>query len=136
MYCQNCGNELNPGAKFCPVCGLQAKALSEAPVPDVDPKLSGKILVFGILSVAFGCSPFLISIVGIVMAIIGRCKIKAYRKAGVLPDGKAKAGNVLTFIGLWLSIGMTFVYGLMLIPSLAALQDGIVGVRDMVSQLL
>lgn len=30
MFCKHCGNELNPSAKFCKVCGTPVKNLSEA----------------------------------------------------------------------------------------------------------
>ncbi len=30
MFCPNCGNQINDGARFCPFCGVSA---SEAPAP-------------------------------------------------------------------------------------------------------
>lgn len=61
MYCTNCGNEIQPGAKFCPSCGSEAihaeagaafdetTAAAETPIPPSKPIKSFKFKLLAII---------------------------------------------------------------------------------------
>lgn len=124
MFCKFCGNEIADGVKYCPKCGAAAETTSAPTVdevftseftatPTVDPAVeqaknsrATKSLVFGILSLVFG------SIVGLIFAILGIKNAKAYAELnrGII-EGKAKAGKILSTIGIPLSI-ISFIYNL------------------------
>lgn len=102
MYCKKCGAETADGSAFCTMCGApvreQRQPAENAVRPDPTP-----IFVLGILSVV------LPAIGGLICAVICRKKIKAYLAEGGKLTGLAKAGNILSIVGLALSI-VTCVY--------------------------
>lgn len=63
MYCINCGNKLNEGAKFCPFCGKQVgyskKNINVTSAKVVDSKVN----------VLFVISSFFVPILGIIMFV-------------------------------------------------------------------
>ena len=63
---------------------------------------AGSALPFGILSLVFCGS----GILGLIFAIIGKKKAKAYAAEVGQLDGKAKVGSILATVGLILSIIM------------------------------
>ena len=114
MYCQNCGNELNPGAKFCPVCGAKIEAGPE-PVHDNGFSKALTILIFSIIGALFGLIPH-VSLIGVVFSAIARGMVVRFRKAGFQIGGEglvrkakvsgilAKTGSIVSIVGLIVSI--------------------------------
>lgn len=117
MYCKNCGNQIPDDASFCPACGATANA--EEPVfeaaPAAEPVTEAQpaaqlgntttLLVLAIIGLALGAS--WLAVGGIVVSAIAKKKIEAYVNAGGLLVGKAKVANILSRIGLPVSIVMT-----------------------------
>lgn len=106
MLCKNCGNEIADGAKFCASCGAIAESESQAydhvAINDFisdDEKVeraecSNKILIFGILSVAFSCT-FWLGIVGWILGSMCKKKVKEYEARFGPVSGKARVGKYL-----------------------------------------
>lgn len=65
--------------------------------------LGGKILKWGILSLAF-CETFFLSPLALIFAIIGKIRIGKYEKYFGEPTGRAKVGQIFTKIGFILAI--------------------------------
>lgn len=127
MFCTNCGNNIPDGSAACPVCGApvqvqqpqqpqqpayqqpayQQPAYQQPPYqqpmyqqPAADDG-SGSVLTFGILGLALSWIPVL----GLIFSIIGLKKSGAFAAAhGGTCFGKAKAGRILSIIGLVSSI--------------------------------
>ena len=119
MYCKNCGNEFEDGAKFCTSCGASVEAeapVEEAPVytieDAVDPlaeergNAGRRILALGICSVAF-VSTFFFSLIGWILAAVCRGKIRNYEEKFGPVSGIAKVGKGLSLGGLIGGIIMT-----------------------------
>ena len=66
---------------------------------------STKVLVFGILGLAFACSVYL-SILGIIFSAIGMSQANSFARANGAVFGKAKAGRILSKVGL--PVGIIF----------------------------
>ena len=67
---------------------------------------STKVLVFGILGLAFACS-FYLSILGIIFSAIGISQANNFARANGAVFGKAKVGRILSKVGLPLGIVLT-----------------------------
>lgn len=67
---------------------------------------STKVLVFGILGLAFACSVYL-SILGIIFSAIGMSQANSFARANGAVFGKAKAGRILSKVGLPVGIVCT-----------------------------
>lgn len=118
MYCKNCGNKFEDGAKFCTSCGASVEApVEEAPVytiedamPDPLEEEKGdagrRILTLGICSLAF-VSTFICSLVGLILAVVCRGKIRNYEEKFGPVSGIAKVGKGLSLGGLISGIVMT-----------------------------
>lgn len=117
MFCKKCGTQISDNAVFCHECGAPVQTeqpygyeepagaqyipvaqTENYPAPDATP-----ILVLGILSLA------LPALGGLICAIICRKKVKAYVSGGGRLTGIAKVGNILSIVGLAISIA-TCVY--------------------------
>ncbi|MBP3392389.1 MAG: zinc ribbon domain-containing protein [Clostridia bacterium] len=133
MFCRFCGNELPEDANFCTKCGktLDESQVQETPTeaPAVledligdpatreqeDPfkrekdELSGSILTFGIMSLAFGVSGIL-GFLGIIFAAIAKSKVSKYLAKFQHTEGRATVGKHLSTAGLWVSIGYTIFF--------------------------
>lgn len=106
MLCKSCGNEIADGAKFCASCGAiaesESKAYDHVVINDFisdDEKVeraecSNKILIFGILSVAFSCT-FWLAIVGWILGGICKNKVREYEAHFGPVSGMAKVGKYL-----------------------------------------
>lgn len=64
---------------------------------------SGSVLAWGIVALAFCCSPVL----GIIFACVARGKAKGFIRLNGSAFGTAKVGNILSKIALPISIVMT-----------------------------
>lgn len=130
MYCQFCGKEHADYVSFCPYCGMQiGKSESFEEQIVVDPiyqqekdDLSGEVLKFGILGLAFACSG-LLSLLGLIFSIIARAKAGAFARRYGDTEGRATVGKHLGKAGLIVSISLTafFVVYFIFIFALAAL---------------
>ncbi|MBR6922397.1 MAG: zinc ribbon domain-containing protein [Clostridia bacterium] len=115
MICKNCGAQTADNAAFCSKCGAPVQEqpqngyyepeyipvrqpVTETAGPDATP-----IFVLGILSLA------LPALGGLICAIICRKKVKEYLANGGKLTGLAKVGNILSIVGLAVSI-FTCVY--------------------------
>jgi len=139
MFCKYCGNELPEGANFCPKCGRINEVVnheeehvrvdmgfnpdsSGAPyTPPFNPsavneaekdELSGGILKFAIMGLAFGASGYL-SILGIIFSIVSKSKLNAYCAKFGEPEGRARVGKALGIAGLAVSISFTALFALL-----------------------
>lgn len=130
MYCQFCGKEHADYVSFCPYCGMQiGKSESVEEQVVVDPiyqqekdDLSGEVLKFGILGLAFACSG-LLSLLGLIFSIIARAKAGAFARRYGDTEGRATVGKHLGKAGLIVSISLTafFVVYFIFIFAMAAL---------------
>lgn len=114
MYCKFCGKEHADYVSFCPYCGMQiGKSESVEEQIVVDPiyqqekdDLSGEVLKFGILGLAFACSG-LLSLLGLIFSIIARAKAKEFARRYGDTEGRATVGKHLGKAGLIVSISLT-----------------------------
>lgn len=130
MYCQFCGKEHADYVSFCPYCGMQiGKSESVEEQIVVDPiyqqekdDLSGEVLKFGILGLAFACSG-LLSLLGLIFSIIARAKAGAFARRYGDTEGRATVGKHLGKAGLIVSISLTafFIVYFIFIFAMAAL---------------
>ena len=118
MYCKYCGNEYEFGSKFCTDCGarIEEEPVRGAPyytfddtMPDpFEEEKSNKarsILALGICSLAFSTTFF--AIVGWILAVICRSKVRSYEARFGPATGMAKVGKGLSLGGLIAGIVMT-----------------------------
>ena len=75
-------------------------------------------LVFGILSLVFGCT-CIASFVGIILGAIGRGKGNNYVQQGGALTGASKVGFILCKAGLIVSIIMTVIFAVIIIWAIA-----------------
>lgn len=71
-----------------------------------DEALAGSCLTWGIVSLIFAETGLL----GLIFAIVGKNKVKAFKATGAMLTGKAKVGSILSTIALILSIIMLVVW--------------------------
>ena len=70
---------------------------------------STKVLVFGILGLAFACS-FYLSILGIIFSAIGISQANNFARENGAVFGKAKVGRILSKVGLPVGIVFTVLF--------------------------
>lgn len=70
---------------------------------------STKVLVFGILGLAFACS-FSLSFLGIIFSAIGMSQANNFARENGAVFGKAKVGRILSKVGLPLGIVFTVLF--------------------------
>ena len=81
--------------------------VAQNPAYNNTPQMSdAKVLVYGILSLAFACTPY-ISFVGIIFACMAKSRYRTYLAQGGRPAGKEKVGNTLAKVGLIVGIALT-----------------------------
>ena len=120
MFCKYCGQEIAPNTFFCPACGKfvsdSNQSQEDNPTPtvsctedtvDVEEKdeLSGSILKFSILGLAFGSSG-LLSLLGLIFSIVSKCKLNSYLKKFGETTGRATVGKHLGIAAMITSIVM------------------------------
>lgn len=122
MFCKYCGNELPEGTTFCLRCGkddsVQVVGYSsdtqkdanndvndeknlndKRPVDKNKDDLSGSILKFSILGLAFSLS-FWLSLLGLIFSIISRMKLRVYIEKYGNTEGRATVGKHIGLVGL------------------------------------
>ena len=110
MFCTKCGRELADTETYCPYCGQVFSYLDGTPYtpPDdtVKDQMAGNTLTWGILSLAFSLSGCL-SLLGFIFSFTARKKAKAYRLAFGELEGRARVGQILSWVGFGVGIGYT-----------------------------
>ena len=125
MFCKNCGKQLEDGVKFCPGCGAPVDTVGQGtyqtqPQPQqqfVDPQRASdanRLLVWGILGIAFACS-WALSFLGIIFSSIAKNKAVAFTDAYGIPSGKAKVGQILGRVGFIVGICLTVCFALYIV---------------------
>ena len=117
MICNQCGAQIPDGSNVCPNCGaaVSAQPQYQQPYQAQPVQAQPNTLTFGILSLVF-CETV---ILGLIFAIIGRKKGKAFIAQGGTLTGASKVGFILSKVGLILSI-LFIVYWVIWIALLAA----------------
>ena len=102
--CPKCGANVPDGTTYCPTCGAPLY-FQEAPVQNVPANNAAAAsaagtpcMVLGILSLVFS------GLVGLILAIVGKSKVRSYEQQFGPATGKAKAGKILTTLGMVFSI--------------------------------
>lgn len=102
--CPKCGANVPDGTTYCPTCGAPLY-FQEAPVQNVPANNAAAAsaagtpcMVLGILSLVF-CG-----LVGLILAIVAKSKVKNYERQFGPATGKAKVGKILSTLGLVFSI--------------------------------
>ncbi len=95
MICKNCGTEIKEGEGFCPVCGAKVESLDAATDSTLQPTLTRSIV-----ALIFSDIPIL----GLILGIIARNKMKKYYAAGGADTGKAKAAKIIALIAFIVGI--------------------------------
>ena len=110
MFCTKCGRELADTETYCPYCGQVFSYLDGTPYtpPDdtVKDQMAGNVLTWGILSLAFSISGCL-SLLGFIFSFTARKKAKTYRLAFGELEGRARVGQILSWVGFGVGIGYT-----------------------------
>ena len=122
MYCKYCGNNLENEAKFCSSCGARVENVTvdaeqiasyvyddfmPDPYEEAKSSLARKILTLGICSLAFAIT-FWFSLVGWILAVVCRGRIREYEERFGPVSGMAKVGRGLSLGGLIAGICLTF----------------------------
>lgn len=118
MICNQCGAQLPEGTTVCPNCGaaLNAQPQYQQPFQAQPVMAQPATLIWGILSLALCWVP----VIGIIFAILGRSKGKAFVRAGGVLTGASKVGFILCIPGLILSIFWNVYWLIIFIIALAA----------------
>lgn len=116
MKCSWCGGDVSNGATICPHCEAPfdkteiESALAEEKLHEKKRNKSrNTILTIGIISLAIDYL-WVLSPIGLVLSIITKVLVGGYKKRYGEVDGKARAGSVLSTIGLILGIILTIVF--------------------------
>lgn len=99
-YCENCGTEVSPAALSCPKCGHPFQRGAGAPAARRTEGTAIASLVLGVLGIV-GCL-IVAPILAIVFGTQARSKLAA--DPALEGEGMAKAGVVLGWVGLGLSV--------------------------------
>ena len=120
MFCKNCGRQLDEGESYCPICGtVNSSNASLNPhasfygEPDDGLKndMAGKTLTWGILSLAFGISGCL-SLLGFIFSFTARKKAREYARLFGQLEGRARVGNILSWVGFGVGLGYSIFFTL------------------------
>ena len=111
MICKNCGADIPEDSTVCTNCGAAAETVAPLQNPQpvyanpagVQPVSPSKVLVWGILGLAFSD----LGILGIIFSAIGLKYAKRFMFERGSLFGQAKVGRILAKVGLIVSIVMT-----------------------------
>ena len=109
MICKHCGYEIAEGSAFCSTCGkvVDETETVESPVSsERRDELGGRILTFGILSIAFALT-FFLSFLGIIFAAVAKSMAATYAREFGETEGRATVGKNLAKPGLIVGIILT-----------------------------
>ena len=109
MICKHCGYEIAEGSAFCSTCGKvveETDAVEAIEVSKPRDDFGGRILAFGILSLAFAMT-FFLSFLGIIFGSIAKSMASAYEREFGETEGKATVGKNLAKPGLIVGIILT-----------------------------
>ena len=93
MFCGNCGNEVESGSTFCPVCGSPVEASNKK---GVDSKKVGKLIAIVVAVVAI----VIVATVG--LKVYSYIKSKPTDKQLELAVNNYQNGGIVTTDGKWL----------------------------------
>ncbi len=93
MFCGNCGNEMESGSAFCPVCGLPVETSNKK---GVDSKKVGKLIAITVTVVA------IVIVVTVGLKVYSRIKSKPTEQQLELAVNNYQNGGVVTTDGKWL----------------------------------
>lgn len=111
-FCNNCGNQLEENAKFCPVCGTKTEQLAdsaavESTVESTPAKASGvlntKMLIWAIINLICCCQP--LGIASLIITILAKDAPSAEDEAK-----KIKAAKTCNLIGTIGGAIFNFIY--------------------------
>ena len=115
MFCTKCGRELADTETYCPYCGQIFANLDGTPyfVPDdaMKDQMAGNVLTWGILSLAFSASGCL-SLLGFIFSFTARKKAREYARLFGQPEGRARVGNILGWVGFGTGLGYSIFFTL------------------------
>ena len=133
MFCKNCGKQIDDDSSFCRYCGQKQSAEvqnvavqsfdQQPPSPATDElekkkdTLSGEILKWGIMSLAFAQS-FWLSFIGIIFYAKMKKRAKKYSKLFGDLTGRASVGHGLGTAGLIVGIILTVIFAIYLMTIL------------------
>ena len=123
MYCKYCGTDVAEGARFCENCGAAIEGTVETPTPFIDDEfevqknaLGGSVFALGLTGLIFSNTS--LALLGIILSAVGLGKARKYKRfAGVL-EGRAKAGLILSKVGLAVGIATLLLLALLIVLSL------------------
>jgi hypothetical protein len=105
-YCENCGSQMSDQATFCPQCGHPQRGVAAAMGVRRTEGSATASLVLGIAGLVF--CPLVLSVLAIIFGNQAKRKIAA--DPMLEGEGMAKAGVVLGWIGIGLSVVWIFVF--------------------------
>lgn len=125
MFCKNCGRQLDEGENVCPVCGTVNGGETSAAATTVEysfdavgeaneqlkNSMAGQALTWGILSLAFSASGCL-SLLGFIFSFTARKKAREYARLFGQPEGRARVGNILGWVGFGTGLGYSIFFTL------------------------
>ena len=120
MYCQDCGSKIKGNENFCPNCGFKINNQVEVISNTIDKTTENRrvaSIVLGIISLCgvffwiFAPIALVISIIGLILAIIANRKVNN------------STGIVLNAVGLFLSFVITAVFVLLITFSFNIIRD-------------
>lgn len=107
MKCPYCRNEISGDSDHCPKCGKSILVKLKNGEDYVGPLgTSRPILTWGILAMGLGCIP-ITCILGVVFGLIGLRKANNYVKFTGTLLGPARAGKILSIIGICIGVIVT-----------------------------
>ncbi|MBR1709020.1 MAG: hypothetical protein IJ719_09360 [Clostridia bacterium] len=107
MKCPYCRNELSGDSDHCPNCGRSIVVKIKKEEDYIGPLgTSRPILTWGILAIGLGCIP-ITCVLGVVFGLIGLHKANNYAKFTGTLLGPARAGKILSILGISMGVIVT-----------------------------
>ena len=123
MYCKYCGTDVAEGARFCENCGAAIEATTATPMPVIDDEfeeqknaLGGSVFALGLTGLIFSTTS--LALVGIILSLVGMGKARKYKRFAGILEGRAKAGLILSKVGLAVGSATLLLLALLIVLSL------------------